>query len=48
LEGPEEHKDEALSLTKHHMENPFPGHVNLLDVALAVDGDYAKTWYEAK
>ena len=48
LEGPEEHKDEALALTKYHMENPFPGHVNLLDVALAVDGDFAKTWYEAK
>ena len=48
LEGPEEHKDEALALTKYHMENPFPGHVNLLDVALAVDGDYAKTWYDAK
>jgi DNA polymerase-1 len=30
------------------MENPFHGHVNLLNVALAVDGDYAKTWYEAK
>ena len=48
LEGPEEHKDEALALTKYHMENPFPGHVNLLNVELAVDGDYAKTWYEAK
>ncbi len=48
LEGPEEHKDAALALTKYHMENPFPGHVNLLNVALAVDGDYAKTWYEAK
>lgn len=48
LEGPEEHKEEALALTKYHMENPFPGHVNLLNVALAVDGNYAKTWYEAK
>ena len=48
LEGPEEHKDEALALTKYHMEHPFPGHVNLLNIELAVDGDYAKTWYEAK
>jgi len=48
LEGPEEHKDEALALTKYHMENPFPGHVNLLDIELAVDGNYANTWYEAK
>jgi DNA polymerase-1 len=48
LEGPEEHKDEALALVKRHMENPFNDHENLCDVDLNVDGNYAKTWFEAK
>ena len=48
LEGPEEHKDEALALVKLHMEKPFNDHVNLCDIDLNVDGDYAKTWFEAK
>ena len=48
LEGPEEHKDEALALVKHHMEKPFNDHENLCDVDLNVDGDYAKTWFDAK
>ena len=48
LEGPEEHKDEALALVKLHMEKPFNDHENLCDVDLNVDGDYAKTWFDAK
>ena len=48
LEGPEEHRDEALALVKLHMEKPFNDHENLCDVELSVDGDYAKTWFEAK
>ena len=48
LEGPEEHKDEALALVKLHMEKPFNNHENLCDVDLNVDGDYAKTWFDAK
>jgi len=42
LEGPEEHKDEALALVKLHMEKPFNDHENLCDVDLNVDGDYAE------
>jgi DNA polymerase-1 len=30
------------------MEKPFNDHVNLCDIDLNVDGDYAKTWFEAK
>ena len=48
LEGPEEHKDEALALVKLHMEKPFNDHENLCDVDLNVDGDYASTWFDAK
>ena len=48
LEGPEEHKDEALALVKLHMEKPFNDHENLCDVDLNVDGDYAATWFDAK
>ena len=48
VEGPEEHKDEALALVKLHMEKPFNNHENLCDIDLNVDGDYARTWYEAK
>ena len=52
LEGPIEHKEEALALTKAHMQNPFEDangeNVNLLDVELVVDGDSAKTWMDAK
>ena len=48
LEGPEEHKDEALALVKLHMEKPFNDHENLCDVDLSVDGDYAATWFDAK
>lgn len=48
LEGPEEHKDEALELVKYHMEKPFNDHENLCDVDLNVDGDYARTWFDAK
>ena len=48
LEGPEEHKDEALALVKQHMEKPFNDHENLCDVDLNVDGDYAATWFDAK
>ena len=52
LEGPVEHEEEALALTKAHMQNPFEDangeNVNLLDVELVVDGDSAKTWMDAK
>jgi DNA polymerase-1 len=48
LEGPEAHKDEALALVKRHMEKPFNDHENLCDVDLNVDGNYAKTWFDAK
>ena len=48
LEGPEEHKDEALALVKLHMEKPFNDHENLCDVDLSVDGDYAATWFDAE
>ena len=52
LEGPVEHEEEALALTKAHMQNPFEEangeNVNLLDVELVVDGDSAKTWMDAK
>jgi len=51
LEGPEESADVALDLVKGHMERPFQvgdESMNLLVVDLAVDGNTAKTWYEAK
>jgi DNA polymerase I len=52
LEGPIEHEEEALALTKQHMQNPFEDangeDVNLLDVELVVDGNSAKTWMDAK
>ncbi len=45
LEGPEESKEEALSITKREMQSPlsFP-----LLVDLVVDAGTARTWYEAK
>ena len=48
FEGNRRIKDEALELVKHHMEKPFNDHENLCDVDLNVDGDYAKTWFDAK
>mmetsp|Transcript_3784 Transcript_3784/g.4888 ORF Transcript_3784/g.4888 Transcript_3784/m.4888 type:complete len:1000 (+) Transcript_3784:3-3002(+) len=49
LEGPEEHKEEALEEVKRCMQNPFDNYgLAPLSVKLTVDGKYAKTWYEAK
>ena len=45
LEGPEEHSEEAMAVLKKCMERPF---TKPLRVDLVVDGDAAKTWYEAK
>jgi len=47
LEGPEEHKDEAMKALKECMEHPFGPEMDL-KVALVADGCAAKTWYEAK
>ena len=49
LEGPEEHKDEALAETKRLMEQPFDMiGLEPLHVDLTVDAKTARTWYEAK
>mmetsp|Transcript_2053 Transcript_2053/g.3152 ORF Transcript_2053/g.3152 Transcript_2053/m.3152 type:complete len:1034 (+) Transcript_2053:232-3333(+) len=49
LEGPEKSADEALSIIRSCMENPYDElALKKLDVALTVDAKTAYDWYEAK
>lgn len=48
LEGPKESRDEALSIVRNDMENPFPEGFPSLLVHLDVDAKSEDTWYKAK